>query len=607
MEKLGKYQLVEKIGVGGFGVVYKGIDPFIKRSVAIKTCSAEDKETRERFLREAEICGNLQHRNIVTVFEFGFEQETPYLVQEYLSGEDLDKKIKRRDTIPVSEKILWLVQIARGLEFAHARGIVHRDIKPANIRILEDGTAKILDFGIAKLAQQQSTLTQAGITLGTAAYLAPEQVRGESVDARSDVFSFGVLAFELIAYERPFHSKEISAIFFKILNEPAPRLPALVRDAPPDLLTIIDRCLQKDPAQRFSPTSDLVRALEKLMRQKVSDPSIEATRQHAASRMHDEMTAAVPATAKVAAVKASPPPPQPEAQRAGLHEVELSSYPEGAARPQSRAMATMAFGGEGKGKRWASVAALGAVALGLLAVALQFAGRGSSPQGQQTNRPPAKPGVVAPVDPGARPTESGTHPTDPGTRPAATPGSTRPVVPTPAPTAVPTPEPTPLPLGRLVLAEGWDQATAVSVAGRRVRLDREQTLELRPGTYDLEYSLETPSYSLAESARVVVRPGATARVEVPLKRPGRLTVQPHLNTRPGTVRLDGQMIGAAPVRGRWLPPGEHLIEIFPASSPGAEPSVRQTVAISSDQETVLTFDVDGKVELTTRTRPLGGG
>jgi hypothetical protein len=139
-----------------------------------------------------------------------------------------------------------------------------------------------------------------------------------------------------------------------------------------------------------------------------------------------------------------------------------------------------------------------------------------------------------------------------------------------------------------------------------VRLDREQTVELKPGTYDLEFSLETPSYSLAESARVVVRPGATARVEVPLRRPGRLTVQPHLNTRPGTVRLDGQMIGAAPVRGRWLPPGEHLIEVFPASSPGSEPAVRQTITVSSDQETVVTFDVDGKIELTTRTRSLGG-
>jgi serine/threonine-protein kinase len=265
MQTLGKYEIVEKIGVGGFGVVYRGFDPFIKRPVAIKTCSAEDTETRERFRREAEIAGNLQHRNIVTVFEFGFENDTPYLVEELLSGEDLDRKIKRHEFVPLPEKILWLVQIARGLAFAHERGIVHRDIKPGNVRILDDGTAKILDFGIAKLAHQASNLTQAGMTLGTAAYLAPEQIRGQPVDSRTDVFSFGVLAFELLALERPFRAAEISAIFYKILHERPPSLAANVPDVPVDLDRIVARCLAKDPAQRWAPSSQLVHALEGLM------------------------------------------------------------------------------------------------------------------------------------------------------------------------------------------------------------------------------------------------------------------------------------------------------------------------------------------------------
>ncbi len=232
METLDKYQVLEKIGVGGFGVVYKAYDPFIKRHVAIKTCTSEETETRERFMREAEIAGNLHHRNIVTVYDFGFKDGVPYLVQEYLSGEDLDRKIKRREFLSLPEKLLYLVQIARGLQYAHSRGVVHRDIKPANIRILEDDTAKIMDFGIAKLAQHQEALTQAGITLGTAAYLAPEQIRGGAFDARTDLFSFGVLAYELFALERPFQGAEISAVFYKILNEDAaaaaregPRLP----------------------------------------------------------------------------------------------------------------------------------------------------------------------------------------------------------------------------------------------------------------------------------------------------------------------------------------------------------------------------------------------
>ncbi len=232
METLDKYQVLEKIGVGGFGVVYKAYDPFIKRHVAIKTCTSEDTETRERFMREAEIAGNLHHRNIVTVYDFGFKDGVPYLVQEYLSGEDLDRKIKRRDFLSLPEKLLYLVQIARGLQYAHSRGVVHRDIKPANIRILEDDTAKIMDFGIAKLAQHQEALTQAGITLGTAAYLAPEQIRGGAFDARTDLFSFGVLAYELFALERPFQGAEISAVFYKILNEEPPQLSEKSPDCP---------------------------------------------------------------------------------------------------------------------------------------------------------------------------------------------------------------------------------------------------------------------------------------------------------------------------------------------------------------------------------------
>src|SRR5262245_29771718 len=149
LEKIGKYEVVRKIGQGGFGVVYEGRDPFIKRRVAIKTCSTEDEEIRKRFFREAEIAGNLQHRHVVTVFDLGVPEGVPYLVQEYLPGEDLAHKIKRRDRLDDFTKLSYLAQVAEGLEYAHAQGVVHRDIKPANIRILEDGSVKIMDFGIA--------------------------------------------------------------------------------------------------------------------------------------------------------------------------------------------------------------------------------------------------------------------------------------------------------------------------------------------------------------------------------------------------------------------------------------------------------------------------
>ena len=307
MQTLDKYQVLEKIGVGGFGVVYKAYDPFIKRHVAIKTCTSEETETRERFMREAEIAGNLHHRNIVTVYDFGFQEGVPYLVQEYLTGEDLDRKIKRRDFLSLPEKLLYLVQIARGLQYAHSRGVVHRDIKPANIRILEDDTAKIMDFGIAKLAQQQETLTQEGITLGTAAYLAPEQIRGGAFDARTDLFSFGVLAFELLAFERPFQGAEISAVFYKILNEAAPplaregaRLPGGARS---------DRAALSREGTRRSATpncTDLLHDIETLAHRRpgaAADP-------HATAQL-TARTARAPQAAEPTTAPTPPTPPTP--------------------------------------------------------------------------------------------------------------------------------------------------------------------------------------------------------------------------------------------------------------------------------------------------------
>jgi serine/threonine protein kinase len=251
LTQVGKYQILEKIGVGGFGSVYRGRDPFIKRSVAIKTCQGDDDEIRKRFFREAEYAGNLHHPNITTIYDFGVTDDgIPYIVQEFLTGEDLDKKIKRQELIPIVEKIRILRDVAEGLGYAHTAGIIHRDIKPANIRILDDGSVKIMDFGIAKSMVSESTLTQTGITLGTASYLAPEQIRGEPVDQRTDIFSLGVLAYELFMYQRPFTGEHISTVLYKILHEnpvhPAEAAPGL----PPSLALLILSMLEKDRERR---------------------------------------------------------------------------------------------------------------------------------------------------------------------------------------------------------------------------------------------------------------------------------------------------------------------------------------------------------------------
>jgi len=231
--------------------------------VAIKSCSSEEQEIRNRFFHEAQIAGNLQHRHIVTVYDFGLQDGVPYLVQEYLSGEDLDRKIKRKDAIPLAEKLLYLIQVARGLEYAHSKGVVHRDIKPANVRILEDGTAKIMDFGIAKLTNQDTGLTQTGMTLGTAAYLAPEQIRGETIGPATDIFSWGVMAWELLSYQRPFVGQHISTVLYQILNEQPPPLRDAAPDAPAEVIAVVDRCLEKKPERRYPSCTELLRDLDR--------------------------------------------------------------------------------------------------------------------------------------------------------------------------------------------------------------------------------------------------------------------------------------------------------------------------------------------------------
>jgi serine/threonine-protein kinase len=269
LEKIGKYEVSEQIGVGGFGAVYRGRDPFIKRTVAIKTCQVNDDEIKHRFFREAELAGNLHHRNITTIYDFGVENGIPYIVQEFLTGEDLDKKIKRGDAIPVSRKVEILMAIAEGLGYAHAASIVHRDVKPANVRILEDGAVKVMDFGIAKSLQTESNLTQTGITLGTSAYLAPEQIRGEAIDARTDVFAMGVLSYELLTYRKPFRGEHLSTILYKILNENPEPIPSIAPDVPPGLVAIVNRALAKSPAERYASMEELRRDLQNVHRELV--------------------------------------------------------------------------------------------------------------------------------------------------------------------------------------------------------------------------------------------------------------------------------------------------------------------------------------------------
>src|SRR5690606_34964207 len=267
MMTFGKYQVIEQIGEGGFGKVYRGQDPVLKRPVAIKTCTLQHDDMRARFVREAEIAANLRHPNILTVYDFGEEAGEPYLVQEYLPGEDLDEKIRRADLVPLATKVDWLRQIAQGLKYAHENGVVHRDVKPANIRVLPDGQVRIMDFGIAKLLQAERQITQMGFSVGTTGYLAPEQLRGEEIDHRADIFSFGVLAYELVTYRRPFEADTITAILYRIAHEDPQPLMDAVAGCPPRLAAMIERCLRKSREDRWASFAPVLQELDDVLRE----------------------------------------------------------------------------------------------------------------------------------------------------------------------------------------------------------------------------------------------------------------------------------------------------------------------------------------------------
>jgi len=249
---IGRYAVVGRIGQGGMGMVYRGLDETLDREVAVKTLTVEgslDDESRQRFEIEAKAAARLQHSNIVTVYELGEDRGVPFIAMELLPGTDLETLIRSPDAMLLQEKLEVVVQVLRGLAFAHEHGIVHRDIKPSNIRLLDDGTAKILDFGIAKLGA--TSVTRTGMMVGTVYYMSPEQIRGKRLDGRSDVFSAGVILYELLSGRRPFTGNGSAEVLFKIVNdEPAP-LPDGLGPAGERLQGIVARALAKDRDKRY--------------------------------------------------------------------------------------------------------------------------------------------------------------------------------------------------------------------------------------------------------------------------------------------------------------------------------------------------------------------
>ncbi len=274
--KLGPYEIHSAIGAGGMGEVYRAHDTRLNRDVAIKILPAtfsSDPDRLQRFAQESRAAAALNHPNILSIFDIGEAQGAPYVVSELLEGETLRDRL-RDGPLPSRKAIDYARQIASGLAAAHDKGIVHRDLKPENLFITADGRAKILDFGLAKLtrpeadasgeAPTQQIATDAGTVMGTVGYMAPEQVRGKSADARSDIFAFGAILYEMLSGKRAFHGESPVETMSAILKEDPPDLAETNRNVSPVLERIVRHCLEKNPAERFQSARDVAFNLEAL-------------------------------------------------------------------------------------------------------------------------------------------------------------------------------------------------------------------------------------------------------------------------------------------------------------------------------------------------------
>lgn len=265
MKQIGKYTVVETLGQGGMGTVYKGMDPFIGREVAIKMIQDQVlhvPEIKRRFYTEARSAGRLSHENITVVYDVGEDQGRPFIVMEFLSGTDLNMLMENHHPLSLELILSIAVQTCAGLYYAHQHNIIHRDVKPGNVRVLDNGRVKIMDFGLARI--ESADLTQTHSRVGTPQYMSPEQIRGDKVDHRTDIFSFGVILYEMLTGIRPFSGDHMSQVIYNILDrEPAPinyNDPRLA----PDLQLIVSRCLAKEPEQRYQTFAEVIQDLKKV-------------------------------------------------------------------------------------------------------------------------------------------------------------------------------------------------------------------------------------------------------------------------------------------------------------------------------------------------------
>ncbi|MFQ5710063.1 MAG: protein kinase, partial [bacterium] len=277
--KISHYKILERLGSGGMGDVYKAEDTKLKRTVALKFLPPEltrDQEAKNRFVHEAQAASSLDHPNICTIYEIDETQDGQmFIAMACYEGQSLKERIEH-GPLPIDEALRIAIQIAQGLTKAHSKEIVHRDIKPANILTTEDGQVKIVDFGLAKLSGR-TVLTQEGTTLGTVAYMSPEQAQGGEVDHRTDIFSLGVLLYEMLTGQPPFKADYDQAIIYSILHESQEPVTGLRTGVPMELERIVNKCLEKQPSERYQQVNELAVDLRRLKKETKSKETVTRT------------------------------------------------------------------------------------------------------------------------------------------------------------------------------------------------------------------------------------------------------------------------------------------------------------------------------------------
>lgn len=417
-EKVGRYEIRGEIGRGAMGTVYRGYDPQLGREVAIKMIAAalaggreEGDEIAARFQREARVAARLHHPGVVGVYDAGREGESLFLVLELVEGETLAARLSRGEFPSLEQALDIAAQAADALAVAHATAIVHRDIKPGNLMITRTGQVKVADFGVAKAVGESTELTRTGMMVGSPAYMAPEQVKGQSLDGRSDLFSLGVVLYEMLLKRKPFPADTVTSLVYQILHEDPMADAAIHAALPPGVAAFLRRALAKERDERFADAAAFAAEARAL----AASPAART----AATKLVAKRAAAAPARAAAAAAL-------PAAGGTTIAESDA---------------------GPGKGVLWAALAGAAAVAIAL------FLWLGRSPGAPEVGAPPVEPApdptlaqpLAQPEAPPADAPEAATATPAPTPKPTSRPQAAA-AVPAPAPTAAPTAAPTPEPV-----------------------------------------------------------------------------------------------------------------------------------------------------------------